>query len=96
MVKELKNQKRRSSLERLAAWLVRSAAENGGALRFDLPFDKKVLASRLGMAPEVLSRTFATLKAYGLQVDGPHIVISDMESLTRLAAPDHLMDDPTT
>lgn len=94
MAKELKNQKLRSSLERLAAWLVRAVAENGGELRFDLPFDKKVLASRLGMAPEVLSRTFATLKAYGLHVDGPRIVISDIESLTRLAAPDPLIDDP--
>lgn len=96
VVKELKNQKLRSSLERTAAWLIRHSAETGGAERFDLPFDKKVLASRLGMAPEVLSRTFVTLKAYGVKVAGRGISICDRASLSRLAAPDSLIDDPAT
>ncbi len=37
------------------------AAETGGRNRFDLAFEKKVLASRVGLAPEVLSRSFAAL-----------------------------------
>lgn len=96
VVKELKNQKLRSSLERTAAWLVRFNAETGSLGSFDLPFDKKVLASRLGMAPEVLSRTFVTLKAYGVKVSGPRITITDLPGLTKLAAPDNLIDDPVT
>lgn len=96
VVKELKNQKLRSSLERAAAWLVRYNAENGGKGTFDLPFDKKVLASRLGMAPEVLSRTFVTLQAYGVTVSGRHIRLDDVPGLTKLAAPDSLIDDPVT
>ncbi|MCA0401583.1 MAG: cyclic nucleotide-binding domain-containing protein [Proteobacteria bacterium] len=96
VVKELKNQKLRSSLERTAAWIIRHDAERGDTGRFELPFDKKVLASRLGMAPEVLSRTFVTLKAYGVKVDGRRIEISDRSGLTKLAAPDSLIDDPVT
>jgi hypothetical protein len=37
------------------------AAETGGRNRFDLPFDKKGLASSVDLAPEVLSRSFAAL-----------------------------------
>jgi len=96
VVKELKNQKLRSSLERLAAWLVRYNTENGSVNAFDLPFDKKVLASRLGMAPEVLSRTFVTLQAYGVKVEGRRILLTKVPDLTRLAEPSELIDNPLT
>ncbi|HRJ69114.1 MAG TPA: cyclic nucleotide-binding domain-containing protein [Beijerinckiaceae bacterium] len=94
LVQELKNQKLRTSLERLANWLVRRDQEAGGTGRFTLPFDKKVLAARLGMVPEVLSRTFATLQAYGVTVDGRSITLSDREALMNLARPSPLIDDP--
>lgn len=94
VVQELKNQKLRSSLERLANWLIRRDVETGGAGRFVLPFDKKVLAARLGMAPEVLSRALATLADYKVAVDGKTIAIGDREALLRLAQPTPLIDDP--
>lgn len=94
VVKELKNQKLRSSLERLANWLIVRDAESGGSGRFELPFDKKVLASRLGMAPEVLSRTFAALTAYHVVVKGSVIELKDMSALIHLAHPSPTIDDP--
>lgn len=94
VVKELKNQKLRSSLERLANWIIAHNAETGGNNRFDIPFEKKVLASRLGMAPEVLSRSFASLSAYDLHVTGPTIVIGDLAALQSLAKPTPTIDDP--
>ncbi len=96
VLKELKNQKLRSSLERTAAWLVRFNGEMGCCNDFELPFDKKVLAGRLGMAPEVLSRTFVTLQPYGVRVAGRRILINDLANLTKLASPDRLIDDPMT
>jgi CRP/FNR family transcriptional activator FtrB len=93
VVKELKNQKLRSSLERLANWLLVRDAETGGAGRFALPFEKKVLASRLGIAPEVLSRSFAALAPYKVSVRGAQIVIQDHEALRRLARPTPTIDD---
>lgn len=95
VVQELKNQKLRSSLERLANWLIRHDIEAGESGRFDLPFDKKVLAARLGMAPEVLSRAFATLKAYHVAIDGRSVTINDRAALLKLARPTPLIDDPT-
>lgn len=96
VVKELKNQKLRSCLERLANWLLLHDAESGGKGRFDLPFEKKVLASRLGMAPEVLSRGFTTLAAYGVEVKGASISLTDRPALERLARPTRTIDDPAT
>ena len=87
VIKELKNQKLRSGLERLANWLLTHDAENGSHGRFEFPFDKKVLAARLGMAPEVLSRSFAALGAYHVVVQGPTVVIHDAAALRKLAQP---------
>lgn len=96
VVKELKNQKLRSGLERLANWLLVYRAEHGHASRLELPFGKKVLAARLGMAPEVLSRSFAALVPYKVKVTGASIEIRDVEALTKLARPTPTIDDPRT
>jgi len=94
LVKELKNQKLRTGLERLANWLLRSHVDGGATGKVMLPFDKKVLAARLGMAPEVLSRSFATLVPYHVHVKGREIEIRDVEALTTLARPSPTIDDP--
>lgn len=94
VVKELKNQKLRSSLERLANWLLIHNDATGHTGSFELPFDKKILASRLGMAPEVLSRSFASLHPYGVVVQGPRIRIGDEAALRKLAQPSPTIDDP--
>ena len=95
-IQELKNQKLRSNLERLANWVIRTEREQGGHGTLELNFDKRVLASRLGMAPEVLSRSFAALAAYDVGVNGRRITIGDREALMQLARPDALIDDPET
>ena len=94
VVKELKNQKLRSSLERLANWLLAHDREAGATGKFKLPFDKKVLAARLGIAPEVLSRSFASLSAYHVVVNGSSIELNDIDALLRLAQPSETIDDP--
>jgi CRP/FNR family transcriptional activator FtrB len=96
LVKEIKNQKLRSSLERLANWLLVQHESGGGAGHFDLPFEKRILASRLGMAPEVLSRSFASLIPYGVVVHGPTIEIRDENALRQLAQPEPTIDDAST
>jgi CRP/FNR family transcriptional regulator, transcriptional activator FtrB len=94
VVKELKNQKLRSGLERLANWLLAHRAEQGNNDRFELPFEKKVLAARLGLAPEVLSRLFASLASYEVRVTGAAIEIRDVDALMKLAQPTPTIDDP--
>ncbi|NJM54979.1 MAG: helix-turn-helix domain-containing protein [Verrucomicrobiae bacterium] len=95
-VKDIKNQKLRSGLERLANWLLSRDRESGSTGQFDLPFDKKILASRLGMAPEVLSRTLGTLADFHVEVSGRHVTLRDRAALERLAKPSPTIDDPST
>ena len=94
LVKELKNQKLRTGLERLASWLLVRNEETGGTGEFELPFEKKILASRLCMAPEVLSRSFAALAPYHVTVNGPKISVRDIPALRSLAKLTATIDDP--
>jgi CRP/FNR family transcriptional activator FtrB len=93
IVKELKNQKLRTGLERLANWLLAHDTEMGSKGQFTLPFEKKVLASRIGVAPEVLSRSFASLVPYKVSVRGTRIELGDIDSLRTLAKPIPTIDD---
>ena len=96
VVKEYKNLRLRTAVERLANWLIKYHKDQGEGGRVNLPYDKKTLASILGMTPENLSRAFATLKPYGVTVAGKHVLLSDLKSLTTLAKPNVLIDDRTT
>lgn len=93
-VRELKNQKLRPSLERLAAWMLLRDRETGGTRRFTIPFEKKVLAAHMGIAPEALSRGFATLAKYNVVINGAEVQIRELEALERLAKLNPLIDDP--
>jgi len=82
---ELKNQKLRTSTERLADWLLRANAQLGDTGRFTLPSDKRTLASLLGMTPENLSRSLKTLSERGVVVHGRDILLKDPAGLARIA-----------
>ncbi len=92
LVKTLKEQKLRTGVERLANYLIRACDQTGEDCEFDLTEDKRTLAALLGMTPENLSRAFATLKDYGVEVTGSHIRLGDVKSLTTLAKPTPLID----
>ncbi len=96
VVKEHKDIKLRTAVERLANRLLRYHNDQGSTGSLDLPYDKRTLASLLGMTPENLSRAFNTLKPYGVAVDGLTIRLDDVGSLETLAKPNTLIDDRTT
>ncbi len=96
IVKDLKNQRLRTSLERLANWMLAYNEECGRPHSFKIPVEKRALAHLLGMRPENLSRSFAELAALGVEVQGPTIKIRDLAALTEFAKPDPLIDDPRT
>ncbi|MFC3675346.1 cyclic nucleotide-binding domain-containing protein [Ferrovibrio xuzhouensis] len=94
VVKSLKDNKLRSSIERLANFLLRESRHQDRHDGLLLQVDKKTLAQRLGMTPENLSRAFGTLQEYGVTVDGRDITFSDIKALTILAKPVAHIDDP--
>jgi len=96
VIKNTKDLKLRSSLERLANYLLRQQKREGAINAFDLRMEKRRLASFLGMTPENLSRAFKGLQPYGVTVAGNRITISDKADLERLAKPSALIDDYST
>ena len=92
VIKNTKNLKLRTSIERLANYLLRQQQLHGGAATFDLPIEKRRLASFLGMTPENLSRAIKALKPYGVSVNAMRVTISDTDDLAGLAKPTPLID----
>lgn len=94
MVRHAKTMKLRNARERLAAWILREAAHQGGVAGFVLPVEKRRLASFLGITAESLSRTIRSLREDGVRIDGARVTITDAARLSALAGPDPLIDDP--
>ena len=96
VVKNSKNIKLRTSIERLANYIIRQQHNNGGAAEFELKLEKRRLASFLGMTPENLSRSIKALRPYGVKIEGSRVLIADPEDLKALAKPSPLIDDPSS
>jgi len=93
LVRQVKNIKLRSSTERLANYLLQLQVQQNGATRLRLPHEKRILASLLGMTPENLSRAFAALADYGVEVHGNAVGLTMMVALRRMAKPSPFIDN---
>jgi len=92
LVRSLKNEKLRTSAVRLANWILQADAQQGHLRNVELTFDKRTLASRLGMTPENLSRNLTLLTKYGVKSTGRDIIIEDPAALKQFAKPNALID----
>jgi CRP/FNR family transcriptional activator FtrB len=92
LVRSLTDMKLRQSVERLANHLLLYSRKSGGANMFQLPMEKRLLASLLGMTPENLSRAFGALIHHGVNVSGTTIEIVDRDKLEAFARPDPFFD----
>lgn len=71
----------RSTSQRVADFLIRHSGSDSGPATVDLPFSKVLVAQRLGMRPETLSRALASLRDRGVTVDGHRVMIADLGQL---------------
>jgi len=71
--------------QRIGCFLLRLANQNEtGEVKIHLPYDKTLVASRLGMQPETFSRALAKLRdKTGIHVKGATIEMDSLEQLTR-------------
>jgi CRP/FNR family transcriptional regulator, dissimilatory nitrate respiration regulator len=67
--------------QRVANFILQNCPDNAASARFRLPFQKSLLAGKLGLAPEALSRAFSALKSAGVSVHGRVIEIGDVNAL---------------
>ena len=92
LVRTLKDEKLRTGAQRLANWILRTEAVQGHRRSVELEYDKRILASRLGMTPENLSRNLAVLADHGVKSSGRDIMIEDAAALRQFAKPNALID----
>jgi CRP-like cAMP-binding protein len=71
----------RSTVQRVALFLLRLCRCEQGACLVELPLDKTFIAARLGMQPETLSRAFAKLRQHGVEVNGDRVRIEEVARL---------------
>lgn len=95
-VKKLKGYMARSSVERLANWILAEAQKDMHQGNVVIPFDRGTLASHIGTTRENLSRSLAYLTDHGVRVRGREIVIDDKDQLILFARPQRLIDDPAS
>ncbi|PTM94212.1 Crp/Fnr family transcriptional regulator [Mycoplana dimorpha] len=84
MVEDLLAQDRlHTAPERVANYILSNCPSGSTSFSFRLPFQKNVLAGKLGLAPEALSRAFSKLRQSGVVVRGRMIEIRDRHALER-------------
>ena len=79
---EAEHQATMSAAQLAACFLMHLCAHHGFNPRgFDLPISKSLIASRLGMELETLSRTLPLLRKYGITVKGKHVTLHDFPGI---------------
>jgi CRP-like cAMP-binding protein len=81
LVRKIEQLSGRSSLERVAEFLLRLCPVEQGRAELELPQDKVLIAARLNMQPETLSRALARLREHGVVTTGARVVIEEVERL---------------
>ena len=93
-VKKLKGYMARSTVQRLANWILTEAKRDSSQANIVVPFDRGTLTSHIGTTRENLSRNLAQLTEHGVRIRGREIVIDCKELLEALARPQRFIDDP--
>jgi CRP-like cAMP-binding protein len=82
MVLQICDLKLRTTAQRLGHYLLELAPDKTSqSVTLRLPFDKRLLAARLGCRQENLSRAFATLRDLGVETRGSRVVLNDIPRL---------------
>ena len=89
LVAQVEALKAQTGAQRVAEFLLELAPCPDGACEVTLPYDKVLIAGRLGMKPESLSRAFARLKEQGVTIRQNTAQIEDLAALR-----DYVEEDP--
>jgi len=81
MVLQIEQLKAFPGAQRVAEFLVELCPVSEGSCTITLPYDKTLIAGRLGMKPESLSRAFAKLRNHGVTIRQNSAAISDVALL---------------
>ncbi|PRY21856.1 CRP-like cAMP-binding protein [Aliiruegeria haliotis] len=88
LVDQLEQLKAQTGAQRVAEFLLEFCEGSADSCVVTLPYDKVLIAGRLGMKPESLSRAFAKLKPIGVTINRNSASIDSIEGLREFALSD--------
>jgi len=88
LVSQVEQLKAHSGEQRVAEFLLDLCPVDEGTCTVTLPYDKVLIAGRLGLKPESLSRIFSRLRNHGVTIRKNHALIADVRSLRARANED--------
>lgn len=81
LIGQIKDLKLLSAIERLSAFLLALSPRQSGPVTVNLPGGRRLVAGRLGVTPQSLSRAFAELRSIGVSGSGRQVAIADAARL---------------
>ena len=88
LVQQVEQLKAQSGVQRVAEFLASLSPAEHGTCAIALPYDKILIAARLGLTPESLSRAFAKLRGVGVVINASQVTVKDIAKLRRIATDD--------
>lgn len=88
LIGQIEGLKAMSGAQRVGEFLLELAGPARGACTVHLPYDKALVAGRLGLKPESLSRAFVRLREHGVVVRHSEALIEDVAVLAAFVASD--------
>ena len=86
LVQQVEQLKAQSGVQRVAEFLASLSLAERGHCAVALPYDKILIAGRLGLTPESLSRAFAKLRGVGVTINASRVNVADIVALRQIAA----------
>ncbi len=94
LVRQVCDLKLRTTAQRLGCYLLDLSQQvQGNTTALRLPFDKRLLAARLGCRQENLSRAFAALRNFGVETHGARVILHDIARLRAYSEPDEPLEE---
>lgn len=91
LVEQIEQIKGRSGVKRVGDFILRLCPVFEGSAVVGLPYEKALIAARLGMKPESFSRALARLRRVGVRAERDHVTVADIQALAAFLAD----EDPT-
>ena len=86
LVSELEHLKSQTGCQRVADFILGLCPrQESGEAHIDLPYEKGLIAARLGMKPESFSRALKRLRQMGIEIHRDHVHVPDMALLRHFA-----------
>jgi len=82
--KEIEHLTVQDSSQRIGCFILRLCAGSEGEAKIDLPYDKSLIATKLGMKPETFSRSLNRLKKNtNIEIKKSAVIVPDIEALAQ-------------